>query len=254
MKLPLISCIVPVFNGERFIQQALESIHSQTHRHLEIIVVDDGSTDNTNEVVKNSGISVQYVVQPNMGPAAARNLGISLAKGDFLAFLDSDDLWHQEKLTKQLTRFMKEPDIDVCITHLSHFEDSEKGRKDILCQGQRRLHHIPGYVTQTLLCKRKTFEQVGTFDSSLRNGDSHEWFVRVADNGLKLDLLPEVLVYRRLHSTNYSSRGIAASMDEHLTLIKASLDRRRKIGGARPQLYQFPTSNFQNHVINPDEM
>jgi glycosyltransferase involved in cell wall biosynthesis len=129
MNRALVSCIVPVFNGERYIQQALESIHQQTYRPLEIIVVDDGSTDNTKEVVRNLGICVQYIEQGNLGPAAARNLGINLAKGDFVALLDSDDLWHQEKLTKQMARFQAKQELDVCITHINHFEDSEIGEE-----------------------------------------------------------------------------------------------------------------------------
>jgi len=249
MNNPLVSCIVPVFNGELYIKEALKSIHLQTYRPLEILVIDDGSTDNTKEVVKNLGISVQYIVQPNMGPAAARNHGISLAKGDFVAFLDSDDLWHQEKLTKQMARFQAKPEVEVCVTHISHFADTEEGRKDILNQGQRRLHNVPGYVTQTLLCRRTTFGKVGIFDANLRHGDANDWFVRVADNDLKLELLHEVLVYRRLHATNFSSGGIFTSMDEHLKIIKASLDRRRQVGGGSPQPYQFPTSNLGNHTI-----
>ena len=244
MNNPLVSCIVPVFNGERYIQQALESIHQQTYLHLEIIVVDDGSTDNTKEVVKNLDFSVQYIGQANKGPAGARNHGISLAKGDFVAFLDSDDLWHREKLTKQVERFQAEPKLDVCVTHLSHFEDAEQGRKEILYLGKRRLHNIPGYVTQTLLSRRNTFEKVGFFDPNLRHGDANDWFIRAADSMLSMELIREVLVYRRLHSTSLSSQGVLASLDEHLSTIKASLDRRRQINGGAPKPYQFPISNF----------
>ena len=249
----LVSCIVPVFNGERYIQQALESIHQQTYRPLEIILVDDGSTDNTIGVVKRLEFSVQYIEQDNMGPAAARNLGINLAKGDFVAFLDSDDLWHQEKLSKQMTRFQDDPDLDICITHLSHFEDSEQGRKDIVYQGQRRLHNIPGYVTQTLLSRRNTFEKVGFFDPNLRHGDANDWFVRVADYGLCVELLQEALVFRRLHATNFSAQGVSKSLDEHLKIIKNSLDRRRQLNGGSPRLYQFPTSSLRIHTIPNQE-
>lgn len=244
MNNPFVSCIVPVFNGERYVQQALESIHNQTYEPLEIIVVDDGSTDNTKALVKSLEIPVQYIEQTNMGPAAARNHGISLANGDFVAFLDSDDLWHQEKLTKQIARFQSRPEVEVCITHVNHFSDSEMGRKDIQYQGQRRLHNIPGYVTQTLMCRRTTFEKVGIFDPKLRHGDANDWFVRVADYGLCIELLTEVLVFRRLHATNFSSQDVSTTLDEHLNIIKASLDRRRQVDGACPRPYQFPTQNI----------
>ncbi len=250
MNHPVVSCIVPVFNGERYVREALESIHCQTYRPLEIIVVDDGSRDNTKEVVTNLEIPIQYVEQSNLGPATARNHGITLAKGDFIAFLDADDLWHQDKLTKQMAKFQAKPELDVCVTHLNHFEDLKFGKKDILAQGQRRLFNVPGYVTQTLLTRRTTFEKVGIFDHTLRYGDANDWFVRVADCGLYMELLPEVLVYRRLHSNNFSSQGVSASMDEHLKIIKASLDRRRLSNGGSPRSYQFPLSSLRNSTIH----
>jgi len=253
MNNPLVSCIVPVFNGEQYVQQALESIHSQTYWPLEIIVVDDGSTDNTKAVVKNLEFFVQYLQQANRGPAAARNRGISLAKGDFVAFLDSDDLWHRDKLAKQMARFQAKPEVEVCVTHVSHFADSEMERKDIQYQGQRRLDNIPGYVTQTLLTRRTTFEKVGIFDPNLRHGDANDWFVRVADYGLCVELLQEVLVFRRLHATNFSSQGVSNSLDEHLKIIKDSLDRRRQLNWGSPRLYQFPTSCLRNNTIQNEE-
>jgi glycosyltransferase involved in cell wall biosynthesis len=249
MKKPVVSCIVPVFNGEQYVREALESIHRQTYQPLEIIVVDDGSTDNTKRVVTNLKIPIQYVEQSNLGPPAARNQGIRLARGAFVAFLDADDLWHQEKLTKQMAQFQAKPELEVCVTHLSHFEDSELGGEDILYQGQRRLYNIPGYITQTLLTRRTTFEKVGNFDHKLRNGDSSDWFLRAADLGVNMELLPEVLVYRRLHSMNYSRQKISASLDEHLAIIKASLDRRRKQEGGSLRSYQFPTSDWRNKNI-----
>jgi len=254
MASPVISCIVPVFNGERYVREALESIHNQTYRPLEIIVINDGSTDNTKEVVNNLEFSVQYVEQFNSGPAAARNHGVSLAKGDFVAFLDADDLWHQEKLSKQMTQFQAKPEMDVCVTHLDHFEDSELGRKDILYQDQRRLYHIPGYVTQTLLTRRITFEKVGLFDQNLRYSDANDWFIRVADLGFSLEIIPEVLVYRRLHSSNFSLQKESTSHDEHLKIIKASLDRRRQLDGGSPRPYQFPTSSLRNNTIHKEEI
>jgi len=242
---PLVSCIVPVFNGERYVQEALESIDRQTYRPLEIIVVNDGSTDNTQTVVENLNMSLQYVQQANLGPAAARNKGVSVAKGDFLTFLDADDLWHQDKLIKQMTRFQAKPELDVCLTHLDHFMDSQSGWKSLSAQGARRLTNIPGYCTQTLLTKRSTFEKVGPFDDRLKHGDANDWFMRVGDYGLCVELLSEILVYRRLHTTNFSSQEHLVSLEEHLKIIKNSLDRRRQIGGGVPQPYQFPTSKVE---------
>jgi len=100
MKESLISCIVPVFNGERYLPEALQSILSQSYRPLEIIVADDGATDRTAEIAAAFKARVRYMKQDNAGSAAARNLGIHAASGDLLAFLDADDLWHAEKLER----------------------------------------------------------------------------------------------------------------------------------------------------------
>jgi len=100
MQSPLISCIVPVYNGERYLKEALDSILVQTHCPLEIIVADDGSTDGTASVVAGYGEGVKHLWQPNAGETAARNMGLSAAQGEFVAFLDADDLWHPEKLAR----------------------------------------------------------------------------------------------------------------------------------------------------------
>ena len=100
MKRQLISCIVPVFNGELYLAEALESILKQSYRPLEIIVADDGSTDGTEAIVARFGTQVRYLYQPNSGPATARNLGLGAVRGEFVGFLDADDLWHPEKLER----------------------------------------------------------------------------------------------------------------------------------------------------------
>ena len=102
MTAPLISCVVPVFNGERYLGEALDSILAQTYRPLELLVVDDGSTDGAAALVTRYRDQTRPLFQPNAGQAAARNLGLSVARGEFVAFLDADDLWHPEKLARQM--------------------------------------------------------------------------------------------------------------------------------------------------------
>src|SRR2546427_6476527 len=115
MKKSLISCIIPAFNGARYLREAVESILAQTYRPIEVIVVDDGSTDNTAEVVRNYRDQVRRVWQPNGGPSAARNQGVSAAQGAFVAFLDQDDVWHPEKLLRQMAQFATRPELDLCV-------------------------------------------------------------------------------------------------------------------------------------------
>lgn len=110
---PLVSCVVPVFNGAPFLVDAVASIEAQTWRPIEIIIVDDGSTDGTPDVIGAMGTRVRALRQENAGPAAARNAGLRMARGEFVAFLDSDDEWLPHKLGMQIARFEARPELQV---------------------------------------------------------------------------------------------------------------------------------------------
>jgi glycosyltransferase involved in cell wall biosynthesis len=228
MKEPLISCIVPVFNGERYIREALDSIHAQTYRPLEVIVADDGSTDTTAAVVSSYGDRVRYLFQPNAGTAAACNLGLRAAQGDFMAFLAADDLWHVDKLARQTNCFKRRPELDLCVTHVQNFWIPELQEEAERFTNHRISQPLPGYVPQTVLARRSLFETVGHFNTALRHADSTDWFLRVIEHGGVIDLLPDVLVYRRIHQSNLSRRMASASREEYVELVKATLDRRRR--------------------------
>src|SRR5262245_14569920 len=118
---PLISCIVPVFNGERYVAEALDSILAQTYGPIEVVVIDDRSTDGTRRLVTFYAEQVRYLWQPNSGPPRARNFGLSVAKGEFIAFLDADDLWQPKKLSLQMACFRERPELDFCVTHCQVF-------------------------------------------------------------------------------------------------------------------------------------
>ena len=128
-----ISCIVPVYNGARFLAEALESVLAQTLPPNEIIVVDDGSTDATAEVVRAYIRHVFYVRQPHAGAASARNCGIGLATSDFLSFLDADGLWHAEKLARQMHALEANPAAGFCITYLQEFWVEESAHQRSKC-------------------------------------------------------------------------------------------------------------------------
>jgi glycosyltransferase involved in cell wall biosynthesis len=228
MKAPLISCIVPVFNGERYLGEALDSVLAQGYRPLEIIVADDGSTDGTAATVAAYGDQVRYLRQPNKGPAAARNFGLEAARGEFIAFLDQDDLWHPEKLTRQFGRFETQPELDASVTHVRLFWDAALRLEEEQFRGHRITRDLPGYITGTLLARRTLFEAVGLFDTDLRYGDAMGWFLRAAEHGATVELLSDVLLYHRMHRTNLSRREAVSSRGEFLHILKASLDRKRR--------------------------
>ncbi len=237
---PLISCIVPVFNGARYLREAIDSILGQTYAPIEIIVADDGSTDETPAVTKSYKERVRYEFQSNSGAPAARNLGLHACRGEFVAFLDADDLWVTDKLHLQMARFTSRPELDCCVTLVQNFWVPEVGDEEKLFANHRISAPMPGYVTQALLARRRTFEIVGEFNESLRHGDGTEWFLRAAEKGAVMDILPDVLVRRRLHRSNIS-RAVTASRNDYLDLLKASLNRRRQLNNGSVENYNFPT-------------
>ena len=195
----LISCIIPAYNGERYLREAIDGILSQTYRPLEIIVVDDGSTDGTADIIASYGGQVRYIWQPNGGLAAARNLGLGAATGEFVAFLDQDDLWHLEKLTRQMERFQARPELEMCVTHMKNFWIEGLHKEEAQFRNRRLSEPAPGYLTQTLLARRTLFDTVGRFNTAFQHGNDTDWFARAAEQGTATELLQDVLVYRRLH-------------------------------------------------------
>jgi len=246
MEKPLISCIMPVFNGERYLAEALDSVVAQTYRPLEIIVVDDGSTDNTAGVVRSYGDKVRYLWQDNAGPAAARNRGIDAAKGEFISFLDQDDLWHPIKLMQQMDRFRVHPELEACVTLIQAFWAPELHEEETRFKDHHLTRPVPGYLTGTLLTRHSVFDKVGQFDTSLRFGDAMDWFLRAADQRTVIELLLDVLMYHRMHKTNFSRSQASASRDEFVRILKSSLDRRRrKNKEIETPRYEFPKSDWR---------
>ncbi len=246
-----ISCIVPVFNGERFLAEALESILGQSYQHLEIIVVDDGSTDGSAAIVRKFGGRIRYHRQANVGAPAARDEGVRLSTGGMIAFLDSDDLWHPEKLDRQWARFEARPELALCFTHVRHFWVAEMEEESKRFQNHRLSQTLPSYLAQSLLVRRGLLERVGPFNSGLKFADAQDWILRAAHQGAVMEMLPEALWYRRMHQANGSmepdTRQMTANMQEALLkVVRASLLRRRAQDGPRPREYQFPTSDWKN--------
>jgi glycosyltransferase involved in cell wall biosynthesis len=216
-----------VFNGERYLREALESIFHQSYQPLEVIIVDDGSTDGTAAVAAAYGEKVTYLRQDNAGPAAARNLGLSVAHGEFVAFLDADDVWHQEKLARQMARFQARPELDMCLTHVQNFWAPELQAEATRFHDRRFMQPQPGYTMQALLARRLLFDRIGKLNPELQQGEDTDWFLRATEQGVAMDVLPEVLVYHRLHQANLTRIEASANREWLTHVFKASLDRRR---------------------------
>lgn len=224
---PSIDAIVPIYNREAYLAETLESILNQSLSPREIIVVDDGSTDRGGEIAK-SFPAVRYHYQTNQGAAIARNTGIQLATGDFLAFLDSDDRWMPDKLERQIAAFTENPKLDMVFGHVRQFFSSDLD--EVMRQKTRIPREVmPGYHVGTMLIRREAFFRVGRFETDLQQGEFISWYLRAIEAGLQSAMLPEVIMERRIHQTNLGrnpeiDRGVFAR------ILKASLDRRRAAG------------------------
>jgi glycosyltransferase involved in cell wall biosynthesis len=231
----VIGCIVPVFNGARYLRETLDSILAQTYRPLEVIVADDGSTDDTAAIADSYGPPVRRIWQPNSGVAAARNLGVTHTRGAFIAFLDADDLWHAEKLERQMQRFTAHPDLGMSMTHLQNFWIPELQHEAERLRDHRVAQPIVGYSLPGLLVRRTVIDAVGPFDVTRQHTSEEEWFLRARRLGVAIEMLPEVLASRRLHDANTSRLDSAGSVDEFLHLLKDHLDSGRRQAVTPPQ-------------------
>lgn len=221
-----VTCILPVYDGERFLAEALDSVLDQNVPDLDVVVVDDGSTDGTAAILEGFGSRLRVVRQENGGVSAARNRGLDEARGEFIAFQDCDDVWMPGKLAKQLAALRERPELDLSLGLVQNFWMDELKAEETAYKGSRFSEPAPGYLLQALVARRSAFDRVGRFDTSLGVGEDNDWFLRARDGGLTEEVIPEVLVGRRLHLENLTRKDLA-SREAILRNMKASLDRRR---------------------------
>jgi glycosyltransferase involved in cell wall biosynthesis len=221
---PLVSVIVAVRNGERFIASAIRSILNQDYRPVEIIVVDGHSQDGT-AVIARSFEHVHYVAQRNRGIADAYNLGITAARGEIIAFLSHDDLWMPGKLALQVNHLQKHPDIQYSITMIEYFvepgSEIPPGFKKELFAGP----HV-GHIMETLVARKTLFDLIGGFDSGMALAEDADWYARANDHGVPMAIIPEVLLRKRVHGDNASSDA-QTSNRELLKALKRSIERKK---------------------------
>ena len=225
---PLVNVIIPVYNGEKYLGAAIESLLSQTYKPDKIIVVDDGSTDKSAEIARSFAPLVQYSYIEHSGVSVAVNHGISLCDGDLIGFLDADDLWLANKLALQVATFQANPEIDAVFCHLKQFKSPELSQES-KNKLKINIEAIPAYDRDALLITRSSLNRVGLFKPEIKMGEFIDWYLRASEQGLKSIMLPNILVERRLHKTNMGIRD-RQSRVEYVRILKASLDRRRQLG------------------------
>ncbi|MDX6443614.1 MAG: hypothetical protein QOH71_688 [Blastocatellia bacterium] len=229
----LVSVIIPAYNGERFIAQSLQSVLNQTIKDLEIVIVDDGSTDTTAEIVREfqrADSRIRYIAQANLGQAAARNTGAAAAAGDLIAFLDQDDLWLDHKLEVQI-RALKESGADVVFSngHIFGHEPSDDNMSFPVVHGKfSGTEMFPLLFNQnqiplaTALVRADAFAAAGRLDENplYQNADDYDFWLRLAGGGRMFVGLPEKLIRYRIHSGQASTDAVKMLKAELAVLRK----------------------------------
>lgn len=216
---PLVSVVIPVFNGERHLGEALASVLTQSHRALEVLVVDDGSTDGSIDVARRAADRrCRCLRQARQGAAAARNLGAGEAQGMLLAFLDADDLWLPDKLELQVRALAADPALDMVFAWYAEFGAAPAIAGAPVAR--------PGYAAGTMLIRRDSFLRVGAFSTRWRVGEFIDWYARAEEAGLRHAMLSPVLLRRRVHDGNATRRERSAFAD-YARIVHAAARRRR---------------------------
>jgi glycosyltransferase involved in cell wall biosynthesis len=229
--IPRVSCIIAVYNGEQYLHEAIDSLLNQTYPNVEIIVVNDGSTDRTAEVIGRYGDRVRALHQENRGVSTARNRGVEMSTGELLCFLDADDLFDARKIAMQVDALRADPQLDLCACHAQNFWSPEIPL-DVLRRDGRYAQifwhaPVPGFIVSWLF-RRKLWERVGGFASELRYSEDTDWFSRARDLSMRELTLPDVLAHRRLHPGNVTARRQAEDVAGLADVLKAHLARVRK--------------------------
>lgn len=245
----LVSIIIPAWNSENYIKESIDSALSQTYKNIEIIVIDDGSTDNTKKVINDyiKSRKIYYIFQPNKGLAGARNTGILSAKGEYIALLDSDDLFLPKKIQKQVEALEKNPDFSVCYCDLLHFTEREP---------RQFFHHRYSYPSGnlfgellkkqfinplTVIIKKTVFDTYGIFDENLKRSEDWELWLRFAHAGIKFLHLKEILAYYRIRNAgNLSSIESEPQMKEKN--LEIFLNLKKKMSSEELIKYNFYTT------------
>lgn len=223
MSTPLVSVVIPFFDSAPYLGEAIESVLAQTHPAVEIILVDDGSTDASPKIAAGYAHRATLIRQANAGVGPARNAGVAATSGPLIAFLDADDLWEPDKLALQVSALAANPEVHGVMTMVQEFVSPEID--PALAPLSPAVDPRPGAIPSALIVRRHVVETIGPFSAS-HSGEWADWYARFVDHGFRSLTLDDVLVRRRLHLTNLGLRH-RNERQVYLHALKASLDRRR---------------------------
>jgi glycosyltransferase involved in cell wall biosynthesis len=222
-----VSVVLPAYNAELYLAEAIDSVLSELDSRHELIVIDDGSTDATRDIMDRYGTRIVALSQPNTGTTRALNAGLARATGDIFGFQDGDDLWTPGRLDKQLAIFKRDSTVEA-VLGLSqqfvspdvpgHLREAFRPPEDIL-RGEGRT---------PMLIRREAFERIGAFDERFAIASVIDWFARARAAGLRSVMLEEVVLMRRLHQRNGGRVASEAQNAETLLALKKAIESRRR--------------------------
>ena len=224
----LVTVIIPTYNNSLFVIDSIESVLNQTYKNFEIIVVDDGSTDNTEDILKDyvNQKKIIYIKKINGGPASARNVGIREAKGKFVAFLDADDIWTPNKLTKQIGLILKN---DFAAVHTDRYFFDQTNTKDWINHSKQNIQHLIKenfIVTSSLIIKTEILKKyMFNEDANFFAVEDYELWLRLLFSDYTFGYIPEKLVGYRLHKNQISSN---ANINNTIYIYKYHFQKQKK--------------------------
>ncbi len=225
-----ISVILPIYNGQRFLAQAINNIEAQNYQPLEIIVVDDGSTDRTAEIAQEFQDQIHYIYQPNQGPSAARNHGIENARGEAIAFLDVDDLWEEGVLTEFADYLIAHPQVGIVQGLIQQMQRSPGSSENDFYQFKPIFQPYQFINLGSALYRRSVLDQVGLFDPKLQDNEDTDWFIRAWENNIHKVVIPRVMLYYQKHDQNMTLQQKDLVHFGMLKIYKRHIDRLRAQG------------------------
>jgi len=211
-----VGVIIPARDAAEYIGEALDSVLTQVPTPVDVVVVDDGSTDNTVSVVLGYPSPVRCIQQAPLGPAAARNAGVAALATELVSFLDADDTWAANSLAVRLRALAEEPELDAVFGGMQRFAG----------EGPPSAPE-PGWVLGAMLARRSVFDVVGPLPEHRRGGDFMEWLMLARRAPLTLKMLPETVLLRRAHSANLTRVEADQMNRDYLAIVRAELARKR---------------------------
>jgi glycosyltransferase involved in cell wall biosynthesis len=247
---PLISIVIPVFNGQIHLRETIESALNQDYKNTELIIVDDGSTDKTSTILDRYQDNALIIRQSNSGPGAARNNGIRRAAGELIAFLDADDLWPKDNLSHHVNVFRTHANFDVVLGRVQCLRAINPKEPQTTTDGfaapNSYLNHqlsVPfySYLFGATVAKAHVFQTVGLIDEQHYLGEDVDWFLRVRESHTAMLQTEHIALHYRRHDTSLTCINKENSM---LRVLKESLDRRRVSSNSNLSASRLPAATL----------